>query len=260
MRLAAEGVTWGVRHRTIVHDVTLDCPAGTVTGLLGPNGSGKTTLLHVMAGLRRPGAGTVRLGEDDVHRLPARVRARRVAVLEQHASTSLPLTARQVVELGRIPHRGRWPAARDEGAGEVAEAMRRSGVDHLADQDWSTLSGGERQRVQLARALSQEPDVLMLDEPTNHLDLAHQLDLLATVRALGRTTVAALHDLDLAAAFCDRLVVLREGRVVAAGTPDEVLTAGLVADVYGVEATVGRHEHSGRLHVVWHDGRVRDRG
>ncbi|KAB2813017.1 ABC transporter ATP-binding protein [Pimelobacter simplex] len=260
MRLAAHGVTWGVRDRTIVEDITLDCPAGSVTGLLGPNGSGKTTLLHVMAGLRRPGSGTVRLGDDDVHRLPARVRARRIAVLEQHASTSLPLTARQVVELGRIPHRGRWPAAHDEGADQVAEAMRRSGVDHLADQDWSTLSGGERQRVQLARALSQEPDVLMLDEPTNHLDLAHQLDLLATVRALGRTTVAALHDLDLAAAFCDRLVVLRGGRVVASGPPDEVLTAGLVRDVYGVEATVGRHEHSGRLHVVWHDGRVRSHG
>ena len=259
MRLTAHDVAWGVRERTIISGIDLDCPAGTVTGLLGPNGSGKTTLLHVLAGLRRPARGIVRLGDDDVHALRARTRARRVAVLEQHASTSLPLSARQVVELGRIPHRGRWPAARDEGAAQVAEAMRLSGITHLADRDWSTLSGGERQRVQLARALTQQPDVLMLDEPTNHLDLAHQIDLLATVRALGLTTVAALHDLDLAAAFCDRLVVLREGRVVASGTPEATLTADLVREVYGVETTVGHHEHSGRLHVVWHDERVRAR-
>jgi len=256
MRLSAQDVSWSVRSRAILHEISLTCPPGTLTGLLGPNGSGKTTLLHVLAGLRRPGAGTVRLGDADLHRMPARTRARRIAVLEQHASTSLPLTARQVVELGRIPHRGRWPAAREEGAAEIAEAMRQCGVTHLADRAWQTLSGGERQRVQLARALAQQPDVLMLDEPTNHLDLAHQVDLLATVRALGRTTVAALHDLDLAAAFCDRLVVLQDGRVVASGPPAGVLTADLVDRVYGVEASVGRHDRCGRLHVVWHDPRA----
>ncbi|KRB76598.1 histidinol phosphatase [Nocardioides sp. Root190] len=250
-------LSWGVRDRRILHDVSLDCPAGTVTGLLGPNGSGKTSLLHVMAGLRRPAGGSVRLGEEDVHDMSARTRARRIAVLEQHSSTNLPLTAGQVIELGRIPHRGRWPAGRQEGAEEIAEAMRLAEVTHLVDRDWQTLSGGERQRVQLARALAQQPGVLMLDEPTNHLDLAHQIDLLATVRELGLTVIAALHDLDLAAAFCDHLVVLRDGRVVAAGAPPEVLTSDLVDDVYGVEATVGTHEHSGRLHVVWHDERAR---
>ncbi len=254
--IAVDGLTWGVRGRRILEDVTLACPAGAVTGLLGPNGSGKTSLLHLAAGLRRPHAGTVRLGATDVHRLSTRERARRIAVLEQQSSTGLPLTARQVVELGRIPHRGRWPARQDEGATELAEALRLAEVEHLADRDWQTLSGGERQRVQLARALAQRPEVLMLDEPTNHLDLAHQIDLLATVRALGRTTVAALHDLDLAAAFCDHLVVLRAGRVVTSGPPAQVLTAELVAEVYGVEASVGRHPATGRLHVVWHDERA----
>jgi iron complex transport system ATP-binding protein len=255
--LVVRDLGWGVRDRQILHDVSVECTAGTVTGLLGPNGSGKTSLLHAMAGLRRPASGSVHLGADDVHRLSARTRARRIAVLEQHSSTTLPLTAGQVVELGRIPHRGRWPAGRQEGAAEIAEAMRLAEVTHLADRDWQTLSGGERQRVQLARALAQQPGVLMLDEPTNHLDLAHQIDLLATVRELGLTVVAALHDLDLAAAFCDHLVVLRDGRVVATGAPPDVLTSQLVHDVYGVEATVGPHEHSGRMHVVWHDARVR---
>ncbi|WP_148573520.1 ABC transporter ATP-binding protein [Nocardioides caldifontis] len=255
--ITVRDVTWGVRGRTILDGVSFDCPTGTVTGLLGPNGSGKTSLLHLMAGLRRPTGGTVHVAGQDVHRMPARSRARRISLLEQHASTGLPLTARQVVELGRIPHRGRWPARRDEGAKEIAGAMRLSEVSHLADRSWQTLSGGERQRVQLARALAQRPEVLMLDEPTNHLDLSHQLDLLAAVRDLDLTVVAALHDLDLAAAFCDHLVVLREGHVVADGAPADVLTPRLVDEVYGVEATVGPHAHSGRLHVVWHDRRVR---
>ncbi len=260
MRIRAKDLTWGVAGRTIVDAISVDCPQGTVTGLLGPNGSGKTSLLQLMAGLRRPDAGVVELDGEDVHRMSSRVRAGRIAVLEQQSSTTLPLTARQVVELGRIPHRGRWPAARDEGAAEVVEVMRLSGVASLADRDWQTLSGGERQRVQLARALAQRPEVLMLDEPTNHLDLAHQIDLLATVRELGLTVVAALHDLDLAAAFCDHLVVLADGRVVAFGPPQEVLTSALVAEVYGVEATVGPHAASGRLHVVWHDERAVRRG
>jgi iron complex transport system ATP-binding protein len=256
MSITVRDLTWGVRDHTILHHISAACPEGAVTGLLGPNGSGKTSLLHLMAGLRRPAAGTVRLGEDDVHRMAARARARRIAVLEQHSSTGLPLTAGQVVELGRIPHRGRWPARRDEGADEIGEAMRLAEVTHLAERDWQTLSGGERQRVQLARALAQGPSVLMLDEPTNHLDLAHQIDLLATVRDLGLTVVAALHDLDLAAAFCDHVVVLRAGEVVASGPPSQVLTARLVDDVYGVEATVGTHPAFGRLHVVWHDERA----
>lgn len=257
MRIVADAVSWGVRGRPILEEVSLDCPAGTVTGLLGPNGSGKTSLLHVMAGLHRPVDGSVRVGDEDVHRLSTRDRARRIALLEQQASTNLPLTARQVVGLGRIPHRGRWPVAAEEGAGQIAEAMRLTEVDHLARRPWSTLSGGERQRVQLARALAQEPAVLMLDEPTNHLDLSHQLDLLATVRQLGHTVVAALHDLDLAAAFCDRVLVLSGGRAVAAGAPEDVLDARLVREVYGVRATVGRHPDAGRLHVAWHDARVR---
>jgi len=252
MRVRVDAIDWGVKDGLILHDVSAEFPDGSVTGLIGPNGSGKTSLLHVVAGLRRPEKGTVRMADEDVHAWPDRVRARRVALLEQHASTTLDLTVRQVVELGRVPHRGRWPGRLDEGHEQVEESLRLGRVADLADRRWQTLSGGERQRVQLARALAQEPSVLMLDEPTNHLDLRHQIDFLSTVKALGITTIAALHDLDLAAAFCDRLVVLRGGHVVAAGPVDEVLTAELVHDVYGVRATVDRHAAADRLHVVWH--------
>lgn len=252
MRVVVDAIDWGVKDLTILHDVSAEFPSGSVTGLIGPNGSGKTSLLHVMAGLRRPARGRVDVAGEDVHDWPGRVRARRIALLEQHAFTTLDLTVRQVVELGRIPHRGRWPGRLDEGRSQVEDALKQGRVDDLADRRWQTLSGGERQRVQLARALAQEPSLLMLDEPTNHLDLRHQIDFLSAVRGLGITTIAALHDLDLAAAFCDRLVVMRGGHVVAAGPSEKVLTAALVQDVYGVRTTIERHPRANRLNVVWH--------
>jgi len=249
MRLEATDVGWGVRGRSIIEGVDASFEPGTFTGLLGPNGSGKTTFLNVLAGLRRPAAGTVSVDGRDLYSMSARDRARRIALVEQHAATGLELSVREVVELGRIPHRGRW---RQEPPGVVDESMKLARVEHLADQRWQTLSGGERQRTQLARALAQQPSLLLLDEPTNHLDLGHQLDFLSTVRGLGVTTVAALHDLDLAAAYCDRLVVLHRGRVVARGTVFEVLTSDLLAEVYGVAATVTEHPVTRRPHVLWH--------
>ena len=250
--MKANDITWGVPGRRILDRVSVECTAGTVTGLLGPNGSGKTSLLHILAGLRRPESGTVLLGGTELHRMPARDRARRIAVLEQHSTTGLDLGVRQVIELGRIPHRGRWPASRTEGADALERAIELAEVGGLLHRRWQTLSGGERQRVQLARALAQEPEFLILDEPTNHLDLGHQIDFLTTVRRLGLTVIAALHDLDLAAAFCDQLVLLRDGRSVGGGAADDALTPTTIADVYGVETSVGPHPDSGRLHVVWH--------
>ncbi|MEH3034394.1 MAG: ABC transporter ATP-binding protein [Aeromicrobium erythreum] len=251
MRIVAEGLTWGVDGRVIVDGVDLVCEPGSFTGLLGPNGSGKTSLLTLLAGLRRPSDGVVLADGEDLHAWRPRERARRLGVVEQHAMTGLDLTVREVVELGRIPHRGRWPGATDEGAEAIAAALRVGRVKDLESRRWQTLSGGERQRTQLARALAQEPEVLLLDEPTNHLDLGHQIDFLRTVRGLGLTTVAALHDLEMAAAFCDRLVVLVSGRVVAAGRVDDVLTSELVRQVYSVDAEVGRHDGVDRLQVVW---------
>jgi iron complex transport system ATP-binding protein len=249
MRLDARGITWSVGGAPIVQDVDLSCPPGSVTGLLGPNGSGKTTLLHVLAGLRRPDLGSVTV--DDVDVLSARpgIRAERMALVEQQAQTGLELTVRQVVELGRIPHRSRWTRTRARDRHLVEQAMRMTQVEHLADRAWSGLSGGERQRTHLARAVAQQPDVLLLDEPTNHLDIGHQLDFLERVRGLGVTTVAALHDLELAATYCDQLLVLDRGRVVASGPVAAVLTPALISEVYGVAATVEPHPRRAGPHV-----------
>ncbi|MDO5628978.1 MAG: ABC transporter ATP-binding protein [Mobilicoccus sp.] len=234
----------------ILHDVDMALTPGTLTGVVGPNGSGKTTLLHLLAGLRRPSGGEVFYDDEPLSTWHHRERARRIALVEQHPATSLDLTARDVVDLGRIPHRGRWPGAPDPHAESVEEALAIAGVTELADRRWSTMSGGERQRTHLARALAQRPEVLLLDEPTNHLDLYHQIDFLGRVADLPLTTVAVLHDLDLAAAFCLRLVVMCDGRVAAAGATADVLTPELIDEVFGVRAALQRDD---RLRLLWSD-------
>jgi iron complex transport system ATP-binding protein len=168
--------------------------------------------------------------------LGRRATARRIATVEQHADTRTELTVHDVVTLGRIPHRRAWTPATAADAEAVAEALARTGLTDRAGQSWHTLSGGERRRAQIARPLAQKPRELLLDEPTDHLDVQHQLDLLDLVVSLPVTAVIALHDLNLGAMYCDRLLVLREGRAVAEGTPAEILTPTLIEQVYGVSA------------------------
>jgi iron complex transport system ATP-binding protein len=251
MTLAARDLRWEAGGRIIVDGVTLEAAPGRMLGLVGPNGSGKSSLLRLLCGLRKVGSGVVTLGGTNIGALSRRDVARRVAVVEQHAGTQAQVTVEEVVRLGRTPHRGAlapWTEA-DEAA--VAGALARVGLDERRDQPWATLSGGERQRAQIARALAQEPSELVLDEPTNHLDVRHQLDALALVRGLGVTSIVALHDLNLAALFCDEVAVLNEGRLVRSGTPEAVLTAGMIAEVFGVRAEVRVSALSGRPHIEY---------
>ncbi|MFJ3142091.1 ABC transporter ATP-binding protein [Streptomyces halstedii] len=235
--------------RIVLDGVDLAPPPGATVGLIGPNGSGKSTLLRIMAGVLAPHAGTVTLDGRTLAGTGRRTVARRVAVVDQHAVTQVELSVLDVVRLGRIPHRRAWSAAGPEDEEAVREALERTGLADRAGQSWHTLSGGERQRVQIARALAQRPRELLLDEPTNHLDIQHQLELLALVAALPVTAVIALHDLNLAAMFCDRITVMAHGKVVAAGTPSEVLTRELIAEVYRVRAVVTDDGPDGRPSV-----------
>ncbi|GAY09004.1 ABC transporter ATP-binding protein [Pseudonocardia sp. N23] len=246
MRVEADGIDVEIAGRTIVAGAVLRAVQGTVVGLLGPNGSGKTTLLRTLHRALRPDAGTVRVGGDDVWGLSPRAAARRTAVVMQDDPTDFEFTVREVVELGRVPHQGlvRRDAASD--AAIVDDAMVTARVDGLASRPVATLSGGERQRVFLARALAQRTPVVVLDEPTNHLDVRAQVDLLDLLRGLRVTVVAALHDLNLAAAYCDEVVVLRDGRVVAHGPVGDVLEPDLVRRVYGVDAARAINPLTGR--------------
>lgn len=251
MTLAAQDLRWGAGGRIIVDGVSLEAAPGRMLGLVGPNGSGKSSLLRLLCGLRKVRSGVVTLGGTNIGALSRLAVARRIAVVEQHAGTQSQMTVTEVVRLGRTPHRGAlspWAEA-DEAA--VQGALAQVGLDARRDQPWETLSGGERQRAQIARALAQEPSELVLDEPTNHLDVRHQLDVLALVRGLGVTSIVALHDLNLAALFCDEVAVLNEGRLVCSGPPEAVLTAEMIAEVFGVRAEVRVSALSGRPHIEY---------
>lgn len=240
----------GVQHRWNGQGA-LRCPDlrlsnGQFVGLLGPNGSGKTTLLRVMAGLLAPTEGAVWLDGAGLVSLSSRLIARSLAVVPQmQPAGDFPFSALDVVAMGRYPHRARFQSETPDDWAIARDAMAQTDSAQFADRAVTTLSGGERQRVTVAQALAQRPRLLLLDEPTANLDLAHQLQILKVVRQLvtehGLGAVAALHDLESASRFCDRLVLLSRGAIVADGTPSEVLTPERLADVYRVRAQVAPH-------------------
>jgi iron complex transport system ATP-binding protein len=234
--IRADHVTHAFGSHQVLHDVTLHADEGEVLGLVGPNGSGKSTLLRVLHRALVPDGGTAHVDHEPVADLNPRQLARRIAVVVQEREADPQLTVIDEVLLGRSPF---LPVFRQAGRRdrEIAEnALERVGAGHLAAREVATLSGGERQRVLIARALTQEPRLLLMDEPTNHLDVHYQHEVLHLVRSLGITVVVVLHDLNLAARYCDRLLLVDDGQVRAAGTPEEVLVPEIVEPVYRVTA------------------------
>lgn len=252
--LAVEHVTLTAGARRLVRDVSLHARSGEVVGLVGPNGSGKSSLLRAVYRVLRPDAGCVRVDGADAWSLPARRLARTLAAVVQESGAEFGLTVREVVAMGRAPHKRLLDGDSAEDGRLVESALTAVDAAGLADRSFDRLSGGERQRVLIARALAQQPSLLALDEPTNHLDIRHQLEVLGVLRELPATVLVALHDLNLAAYFCDRLYVLREGAVAASGTPAEVLTPRLLDEVYGVAAEVAVHPRTGAPQVTFLPG------
>jgi iron complex transport system ATP-binding protein len=242
MKLEVRNVSVEIGGTPILHDVSLDVAPGEFVGLIGPNGSGKSTLLRTIYRSVRPAEGTVLLGDADVWSISARTAAKRTAAVLQNSPTPPGLTVREVAALGRTPHKGMFDRETPEDHQIVDDSLERTGMIGYADRIYGSLSGGERQRVLLARALVQQPELLVLDEPTNHLDIRARFELLELVHTVGVTTLAVLHDLDLAARSCDRLIVLDGGKVVAAGPVLDALTPEVLSDVFGVTAVTERHE------------------
>lgn len=251
VELAVEALRYATEGHTLLHGVDLAARPGETVGVVGPNGSGKTTLLRCVYGALRPTAGRVLLDGADAAGLGARDRARRVAVVPQDAAGTFGLTVREVVAMGRSPHKRFWEQDGPDDVRRVAEALRTVGAGGFADRRYDALSGGERQRALVARALVQDPGLLALDEPTNHLDIRYQLEILGLVRALPATALLVLHDLNLAASYCDRLYVLSDGRVAASGTPAQVLTEDLLAEVYGVRTRITTHPATAAPNIVY---------
>ncbi len=253
--LSVRGVSVQLDGQAILDAVDLTAQPGTITGLIGPNGAGKSTLLRAILGLAPIAGGSIAFDGTDLLALPRRSRAQFTAYVEQSVGTDARLTAREVVLLGRIPFQTVWqvsPSPEDTSLADAALAA----VDMItfADRLYHTLSGGEQQRIQIARSLAQQPRLLLLDEPTSHLDVHAQLATLGLLQQrakTGCTVLLALHDLNLAAGFCDALILLHDGKMVASGAPDQVLTPDLLRSVYGVEVTVLRHPMNGRPLIAY---------
>lgn len=235
----------------ILHGIDFTAGDRSLVGVIGPNGSGKSTLLKCIYRVLKPSEGAVFVDGQPLSEYRVRDSAKKIAVLAQHNFYNFEFTVQDVVLMGRAPHKR--ALERDSAADFkiVYEAMERVGVAPLRDRLFSTLSGGEQQRVLLARALAQQTPCLILDEPTNHLDIKYQLELLDLVRSLDRTVVAAIHDLNIAAMYCDTIFVMQSGRIVAAGAPRDVLTRSLIRSVYEVDADVFT-DSDGLLRVLFY--------
>lgn len=249
MSLDVRGLCWQTAAAHIVQDVSLHVAKGELAGLIGPNGSGKSTLLRMIYRVLRPSRGVASWQGHDIWQRSAQDNARQMAVLAQENSQEFDFNVQDIVLMGRTPHKSAFARDNPDDFALVESALQRVNAMHLANRAFNTLSGGEKQRVLMARAVAQQAQLLVLDEPTNHLDVRYQFEIMNLIRSLGVTALAALHELHIAAHYCDRLYLLQAGRLVAAGTPAQVLTQERIASVYGVRASVRLNPRTGKPHI-----------
>ncbi len=254
MKIGVQRVSWTVEARRIIKSISLQAFPGEFIGLIGPNGSGKSSLLRLIYRIYPPDAGAIYLDERDILSMSMKESARCVAVVTQEHSGDFDFTVYEIVMMGRTPHKKLIDADTAEDDIIVRNSLKRVGMLSLAQRDFYTLSGGEKQRVLIARALAQQAQVLILDEPTNHLDIRYQLEIMGLIRSLGITTIAAMHDLNLAATYCDRIYLLKSGKIVAHGKPQDVLTTKRIKSVYGVDVEVEIRPHTGHLNIIFTEG------
>ncbi|MDR3209987.1 MAG: ABC transporter ATP-binding protein [Oscillospiraceae bacterium] len=232
-------------------DVTLDVKRGEFVGLIGPNGSGKSTVLKNLYRALTPDKGAVTLDGDDLFRLSHKLSAQKLGVVGQENDVPFDFLVEEIVAMGRSPHKKLFDADTPEDKRIVHHALEHLGMESMAKRSYLNLSGGEKQRVLIARVIAQEADFLLLDEPTNHLDISYQLQIFDFVRRLRVTVLSAIHDLNMAALYCDRLFVLKGGKVVLTGTPEEVLTPENLLEVYGVRCDTAVHPVTGKLTITY---------
>ena len=250
MSLELRDLCVDIAGRRIVTGIGFTVPDGTFAGLLGPNGSGKSTILKAIYRAHRPAAGQVLVDGRDLLTLRPRDAARRIAVVTQEFTLEFDFTVAELVMIGRTPHKRAFDRDDDADRAVTEQAIERVGCQHLAQRGFNTLSGGEKQRVLIARALAQGADHLILDEPTSHLDIRYQVEILELVAGLGVTVLAAIHDISLAALFCDAVHLITDGQLIDGGPPEEVLTIDTVRAAYGAEVLVIDHPETGKPHLI----------
>lgn len=254
MKVSAENVSVAIDGKSIVDRVTVEVLTGKFVGIIGPNGSGKTTFLKSLYRIISPNSGEFYLNEEPISKMSYKTSAQKMAVVTQHNYYNFDFTVSEVVLMGRAPHKKKMERDGPEDFKLVNEALEKVDMLSFKNREFSTLSGGEQQRIILARALAQNTQCLVLDEPTNHLDIKHQLKIMDLSKTLGVTVLAALHDLNIAATYCDYLYVLKEGEVVAKGNPRDILTEELIKRVYDVPARIIKEPESNQLHIAYLSG------
>lgn len=253
MMLEVNGVNVEISKKIIVKNVTFDVKDGDFVGIIGPNGSGKSTMLKSIYRVLKPSAGEILIMGENVLNIPMRESALKTAVVAQHNFYNFDFSVMDVVMMGRSPHKQPMEMDNDNDREIAMDSLRKIGMETFATRNFYTLSGGEQQRVILARALTQQTPFLILDEPTNHLDIKYQLQLMDTIKDLeGLTVLCALHDLNIASQYCNKLILMKNGEVHSIGTPEEILTPETIWEVYGTKATVERHKETGLLNIVYH--------
>lgn len=234
----------------IIKEVSLDLEKGDFVGIIGPNGSGKSTLLKSIYRTLKPTAGTVYIEGSNVANMPYRESAKRMAVVGQHNEHKFEFNVFDMVMMGRAPHKSFMERDTIKDKEIAMDALKKVSMEAFVDREYSSLSGGEKQRVILARALAQESDLLILDEPTNHLDVKHQLEIMNVVQSLDTTVLFAVHDLNIALMYCNKICIIVDGQIQAVGNPEALITPEMIAAVYGVRATIIKRKN-GKKHVIF---------
>ena len=250
MNICATDIKMEIGNNEILKGVSIDSKNREFIGIIGPNGSGKSTLLKCIYRILKPNNGCIMLGEEDISKMSVKESAKKLAVVAQHNYYNFDFSVEEVVLMGRSPHKKRLEPDNSKDYQIVNESLDKVGMLEFKNRSFSTLSGGEQQRVILARALAQQTPCLILDEPTNHLDIKYQLSLLNIVKDLDLTIVAAIHDLNIAAMYCDRLFVMKNGKIVGSGTPQEVLTKEFIKEIYDIDVEIV-NDSKGDMHILY---------
>lgn len=251
MKLLAENLTFSHGAQNVIEDISLHVAKGEFIGIIGPNGSGKSTVLKTIYRALTPKAGMSFLDGENVGDMSRRKTAQKIGVLGQENNISFDFNVEEMVAMGRSPYKGFFARDTKEDQKIIDSALSKMGIENMAKINYTNLSGGEKQRVLIARVLAQETNFLILDEPTNHLDISYQLQVFDSIRELGVTVLAAIHDLNLAALYCDRIYVIHKGRLYKSGEPKDILTKETLLEVFGVYADIAIHPITNKPSITY---------
>lgn len=248
-KLQVEKLTFDIGKTRILKDISFDVEENSFVGVIGPNGSGKSTMLKSIYGVNKPSGGQILFEGQNLLQMDGRDRAKKIAVLAQESGGQFDFTVQQVVEMGRYPHKNALENYSKYDLEIVDRVLKEMKLEDYRERSFNTLSGGEKQRVLISRLLVQESKFIILDEPTNHLDIGHQIEIMNVIKSMGVTVLSAIHDMNMAAIYCDKLVIMKKGEVIATGSVEEILTAEMLKDLFNVNAEI--HDLKGRKHIIY---------